>query len=220
MAGEADPARVRGYLLSLQQSIVARCEALDGGTFVRDEWKRPEGGGGITRILEGGDLFERAGVGFSHVSGTKLPPSASAHRPEIAGRSWEAMGVSLVFHPRNPYVPTVHMNVRFFVAGDAWWFGGGMDLTPYYAFEEDCAHWHRVNRDALAPFPGLHARFKAACDSYFFLRHRNEPRGIGGTFFDDFHDAGFEPSFAVQRATGDAFLDAYMPIVERRRGMA
>jgi coproporphyrinogen III oxidase len=224
-----DPAAVREYLLALQHAIVARCEALDGKAFGRDEWTRAEGGGGITRILEGGELFERAGVGFSHVSGTRLPPSASAHRPEIAGRSWEAMGVSLVFHPRNPYVPTVHMNVRFFVAkarcasgespgeGAVWWFGGGMDLTPYYPFEEDCIHWHRVNRDALAPFPGLHQRFKKACDAYFFLKHRNEPRGIGGTFFDDFHELGFERSFAVQRATGDAFLEAYVPVLERRR---
>ena len=210
-------ALVRDYLLSLQHAIVERCEAMDGKSFGRDEWQRPEGGGGVTRILEGGTLFERAGVGFSHVSGTKLPPSASTHRPEIAGRSWEAMGVSLVFHPRNPYVPTVHMNVRFFVAGNAWWFGGGMDLTPYYPFEEDCVHWHRVNREALAPFPGLHERFKCACDAYFFLKHRNEPRGIGGTFFDDFHAGGFEQAFAVQRATGDALLEAYMPIVERRR---
>ena len=151
---------VREYLLGLQERIVARIEALDGGRFIRDEWTRAEGGGGISRLLEGGELMERAGVGFSHVTGTKLPPSASAHRPEIAGRAWEAMGVSLVFHPRNPHVPTVHMNVRFFVAGDVWWFGGGMDLTPYYPHEEDCAHFHRVQRDALAPFPGLHARFK------------------------------------------------------------
>ncbi len=212
-----DPVAVRGYLLSLQHAIVERCEAADGKAFARDEWKRPEGGGGITRILEGGELFERAGVGFSHVTGTKLPPSASAHRPEIAGRAWEAMGVSLVFHPRNPHVPTVHMNIRFFVAGDVWWFGGGMDLTPYYPLEEDCVHWHRVNRDALAPFPGLHPRFKRACDEYFFLKHRNEPRGIGGTFFDDFHEGGFDQAFAVQRATGDAFLEAYFPIVDRRR---
>jgi coproporphyrinogen III oxidase len=224
---------VRDYLLSLQHAIVARCEAMDGKSFGRDEWVRPEGGGGITRILEGGELFERAGVGFSHVSGTKLPPSASVHRPEIAGRAWEAMGVSLVFHPRSPYVPTVHMNVRFFVAKspsplgegrgegqDVWWFGGGMDLTPYYPFDEDCVHWHRANREALAPFPGLHERFKRACDAYFFLKHRNEPRGIGGTFFDDFHEGGFDNAFAVQRATGDAFLEAYMPIVERRRGLA
>jgi coproporphyrinogen III oxidase len=215
-----DAAAVRDYLLGLQDRIVARMESLDGGRFAADEWKRAEGGGGITRILEGGKLLERGGVGFSHVTGTKLPPSASAHRPEIAGRPWEAMGVSLVFHPLNPYVPTVHMNVRFFSAGDAWWFGGGMDLTPYYPFEEDCVHFHRANRDALAPFPGLHARFKKACDDYFFLKHRNEPRGVGGTFFDDFNDGGFERSFAVMRAVGDALLPAYVPVVERRRGLA
>jgi coproporphyrinogen III oxidase len=209
-------ADVRAYLLGLQDRIVAKMEALDGGTFGRDEWKRAEGGGGVTRMLEDGKLLERAGVGFSHVTGTTLPPSASAHRPEIAGRPWEAMGVSLVFHPRNPYVPTVHMNVRFFMAGDVWWFGGGMDLTPYYPLEEDCIHFHRANRDALAPFPGLHARFKKACDDYFVLKHRNEPRGIGGTFFDDFSEGGFEQSFSVTRAVGDAFLPAYAPIVEAR----
>ena len=212
-----DPTSVRKYLLALQEAIVTQVEALDGARFVRDEWARPEGGGGISRLLEGGELMERAGVGFSHVSGTALPPSASAHRPELAGRSWEAMGVSLVFHPRNPYVPTVHMNVRCFVAGDIWWFGGGMDLTPYYPFDEDCVHFHRANRDALAAFPGLHARFKQACDAYFFLKHRNEPRGIGGTFFDDFSEGGFDQAFAVMRATGDAFLPAYVPIVEKRR---
>jgi coproporphyrinogen III oxidase len=211
------PAEVRAYLLGLQERIVSAVEALDGQRFIRDDWARAEGGGGISRLLEDGNVMERAGVGFSHVTGTKLPPSASAHRPEIAGRPWEAMGVSLVFHPRNPYVPTVHMNVRFFVAGDVWWFGGGMDLTPYYAFEEDCVHFHRANRDALAAFPGLHARFKTACDAYFFLKHRNEPRGIGGTFFDDFSENGFERSFAATRAVGDAFLPAYMPIVEKRR---
>ena len=212
-----DPAAVREYLVGLQERIVSRFEALDGKRFIRDEWARPEGGGGVTRLLEEGNLLERGGVGFSHVTGTKLPPSASAHRPEIAGRPWEAMGVSLVFHPRNPYVPTVHMNVRFFVAGDVWWFGGGMDLTPYYPFEEDCVHFHDANRKALAPFPGLHERFKKACDAYFFLKHRNEPRGIGGTFFDDFSQGGFDQSFAVMRAVGDAFLPAYAPIVERRR---
>ena len=212
----ANPAAVREYLTGLQARIVAQMETLDGATFLCDEWKRPEGGGGLTRILENGSVLERAGVGFSHVTGTKLPPSATAHRPEIAGRPWEAMGVSLVFHPRNPYVPTVHMNVRFFIAGDVWWFGGGMDLTPYYPFEEDCVHFHRANRDALAAFPGLHARFKKQCDEYFFLKHRNEPRGIGGTFFDDFSEGGFEQSFAVQRAVGDAFLPAYAPIVKRR----
>ena len=223
-----DTAAVRDYLLELQQRIVGAIEAIDGTRFRRDEWTRAEGGGGITRILEGGDVMERAGIGFSHVMGTKLPPSATAHRPEIAGRAWEALGVSLVFHPRNPYVPTVHMNVRHFVARGreapaeeaAWWFGGGMDLTPYYAFEEDCVHFHRANRDALAPFPGLHERFKKACDDYFFLKHRNEPRGIGGTFFDDFSELGFEKSFAVMRAVGDAFLPAYAPIVERRRALA
>ena len=207
---------VRDYLLNLQQAIVSRFEALDGSAFIRDVWRRPEGGGGTSRLIEEGSLLERGGVGFSQVTGTKLPPSATAHRPELAGKAWEAMGVSLVFHPRNPYVPTVHMNVRFFNAGDVWWFGGGMDLTPYYPFEEDCTHFHRVNRDALAPFPGLHARFKKACDEYFFLKHRSEPRGIGGTFFDDFNELGFERSFAVMRAVGDAFLPAYVPIVQQR----
>ena len=212
-------AAVREYLAGLQERIVTRLAALDGRPFIRDEWKRPEGGGGISRLLEDGELLERGGVGFSHVTGIALPPSATAHRPEIAGRPWEAMGVSLVLHPRNPYVPTVHMNVRFFVSGETWWFGGGMDLTPYYPFEEDCAHFHRANREALAPFPGLHARFKKACDAYFFLKHRNEPRGIGGTFFDDFSEEGFERSFAVMRAVGEAFLPAYVPIVEKRRAV-
>jgi coproporphyrinogen III oxidase len=227
-----NPDSVRRYLTDLQDRIVARMEALDDRQFSRDEWVRPEGGGGVTRILEGGKLLERGGVGFSHVTGTKLPPSASAHRPGLAGRPWEAMGVSLVFHPRNPHVPTVHMNVRFFLAKappprpspkgegeeqDIWWFGGGMDLTPYYPVEEDCAHFHDANRKALAPFEGLHARFKKQCDDYFFLRHRNEPRGIGGTFFDDFSEGGFEGAFGVMRAVGDAFLPAYVPIVERRR---
>jgi coproporphyrinogen III oxidase len=215
-----DPGTVRDYLRALQGRIVAALVALDGGTFASDTWKRAEGGGGVTRILEGGELFERAGVGFSDVTGTKLPPSASAHRPEIAGGSWEAMGVSLVLHPRNPHVPTVHMNVRFFVAGHVWWFGGGMDLTPYYPVEEDCAHFHRANRDALAGFPGLHARLKKAGDEYFFLKPRNEPRGIGGTFFDDFSEGGFDRSFEVMRAVGDAFLPAYVPIVEKRRNAA
>jgi len=214
---------VRDYLVGLQDSIVSRLESLDGGTFARDEWERPQGGGGTSCMLEEGKVFERAGVGFSHVSGTQLPPSASAHRPGIAGREWGAMGVSLVLHPRSPYVPTVHMNVRFFHAkapegkgDDAWWFGGGMDLTPYYPFEEDCVHFHRANRDALAKFPGLHARFKKQCDEYFFLKHRGEPRGIGGTFFDDFDEGGFDGAFAVMRAIGDAFLPAYLPIVKRR----
>jgi len=216
-----DSAPVREYLLGLQDRIVGRMEALDGAKFIRDEWLRPEGGGGISRLLEGGELLERAGVGFSHVTGDQLPASASAHRPEIAGRPWEAMGASVVLHPRNPYVPTVHMNVRFFVAGDVWWFGGGMDLTPYYPFEEDCVHFHRANRDALEAIdPALHPRFKKACDAYFFNKHRQEPRGIGGTFFDDFSEGGFDRSFAVMKAVGEAFLPAYAPIVEKRRATA
>ena len=170
-------------------------------------------------------MFERAGVLFSHVIGSKLPPTAAANRPEIAGRAWEAMGVSLVLHPKNPFVPTVHMNVRFFMARssldaehDAFWFGGGMDLTPYYGFVDDCVHFHRVNRDALQPFgDDYYPHFKKWCDEYFYLKHRKEPRGIGGVFFDDFHAPGFAQSFAMKRAVGDAFLDAYVPIVERRR---
>lgn len=217
---------VRDYLTGLQNRIVDTIAELDGKPFIRDEWQRPEGGGGISRLLEEGNIFERAGVGFSHVKGSKLPPSASAHRPEIAGRPWEAMGVSLVFHPRNPHVPTVHMNVRYFVAtdpqaGDAFWFGGGMDLTPYYPHDEDCAHFHRVNRDALAPFgPDWYPKYKKWCDEYFFLKHRNEPRGIGGVFFDDLSEPGFPQSFAMQQAVGNAFLDAYVPIVKARRDMA
>ncbi len=216
---------VRTYLLGLQDRIVDAISALDGKPFIRDEWQRPEGGGGISRLLEEGNVFERAGVGFSHVLGSKLPPSASAHRPEIAGRPWEAMGVSLVFHPRNPYVPTVHMNVRCFVArdekaGDVFWFGGGMDLTPYYPFDEDCAHFHRVNRDALAPFgPDWYPKYKKWCDEYFFLKHRGEPRGIGGVFFDDLSEPGFDTSFGIQQAIGDAFLNAYVPIVEKRKDL-
>ena len=186
-----DTAAVKTYLTGLQDRIVNKLAELDGGTFIRDAWDRPQGGGGITRLIEGGKLFERGGVGFSHVYGDNLPPSASAVRPEIAGRSFQAMGVSLVLHPRNPYVPTVHMNVRCFVAekngtDPVWWFGGGMDLTPYYGFAEDATHFHRSCRDALAPFGAdYHPRFKDWCDRYFHLKHRNEPRGIGGIFFDD-----------------------------------
>ena len=215
---------VEDYFRGLQDRIVAAMEALDGKPFATDRWTRAEGGGGTTRVIEGGNVFERGGVNFSRVQGTALPASASAARPQIAGRAYDAMGVSLVLHPRNPYVPTVHMNVRFFRAKaphgkgeDAWWFGGGMDLTPYYPFEEDCVHFHRANRDALAPYPGLHERFKKACDEYFFLKHRAEPRGIGGTFFDDFSEGGFDTAFGVMRAVGEAFLPAYVPIVERRR---
>ncbi len=217
-----DIAAVKNYLTGLQQTIVERLATLDGGTFLRDEWQRPQGGGGITRLIEGGALFERGGVGYSHVFGDNLPPSASAARPELAGRSFQAVGVSLVLHPRNPYVPTVHLNVRCFVAEKAgaapvWWFGGGMDLTPYYGFEEDAVHFHRSCRDALAPFgTEHHPRFKQWCDRYFFLKHRNEPRGVGGIFFDDLAEPDFATAFALMRSVGDHLLPAYMPIVERR----
>ena len=218
---------VRAYLQDLQTRITTAIEAIDGTPFVQDAWTKAPGealqGNGITRILEGGPVFERAGCGFSHVSGPRLPPSATQHRPELAGAPFEAMGVSLVFHPRNPYVPTVHMNVRMIAAGHpgqapTCWFGGGMDLTPYYGFEEDAVHFHRTCRDALAPFgETLYPRFKTWCDEYFFLKHRNEPRGIGGIFFDDFAELGFDQSFAMLRAVGDAFLPAYLPIVARRK---
>jgi coproporphyrinogen III oxidase len=220
---------VRDYLLGLQGRIVATMQAEDGKTFISDGWTRPAGGrlqgDGLSQLVEEGHLLERGGCNFSHVKGQTLPPSATQHRPELAGAPFEAMGVSLVFHPRNPQVPTVHMNVRMFAAlpeGQApvVWFGGGMDLTPYYGVEEDAAHFHRSCRDALAPFgAGLYPRFKQWCDEYFFLKHRNEPRGIGGVFFDDFHELGFEQSFAMLRAVGDAFLPAYLPIVQRRRAL-
>ena len=221
-----DLAPVARYLQGLQDGIVARLSELEGGAFSRDAWQRPQGGGGLTCILEDGALFERAGVGYSHVHGQGLPPSASASRPELAGRSFQAMGVSLVLHPRNPYVPTVHMNVRCFAAeksGEApvWWFGGGMDLTPYYAWEEDVRHFHRTCRDAIAPFgPDRHARYKKWCDEYFYIRHRAEPRGVGGSFFDDVHERDFDSSFALIRSVGDRFVAAYVPIVERRRDAA
>jgi len=223
-----DSQSVREYLLGLQQRIVDRFEQFEDRPFLRDLWEKPAdaplGGGGLTRILENGELLERGGVGFSHVIGTKLPPSATAQRPELAGRGFEAMGVSLVFHPRSPYVPTVHMNVRFFIAKapgqqEIYWFGGGMDLTPYYGFEEDARHFHATCRAALQPYgEDKHPRFKKWCDEYFFLKHRNEPRGVGGIFLDDFNELGFDQSFAMLRSVGDAFLDAYVPIVERRRG--
>jgi coproporphyrinogen III oxidase len=217
---------VKPFLIGLQQSLVEALAGMDGHAFRRDEWARPEGGGGITQVLEDGELFERAGVNFSHVSGTQLPLSASAARPELAGRSFQAMGVSLVLHPRNPYVPTAHMNVRWFLAErpDApavWWFGGGADLTPYYPFVEDVRHFHRTWRDALAPFgPGCYARYKQWCDEYFHLRHRAEPRGVGGIFFDDLNEPDFDTSFALARSVGGHFLPAYGPLVERRRGLA
>jgi coproporphyrinogen III oxidase len=221
-----DVGAIVGYFTGLQERIVAGLEGLDGKPFRRDSWERPEGGGGITRLIEEGGLFERGGCNFSHVMGKGLPPSATASRPELAGRAFEAMGVSLVLHPRNPYVPTVHMNVRCFVAmkegtEPVWWFGGGMDLTPYYGFEEDAQHFHRTCREALAPFGGdFHARFKKWCDEYFHLKHRGEPRGIGGIFFDDLNAPGFDTAFALTRSVGDRFLDAYRPIVARRRDLA
>ncbi|MEC5399582.1 oxygen-dependent coproporphyrinogen oxidase [Uliginosibacterium sp. H1] len=256
---------VREYLLELQARIVASLEAFDGNSFRTDQWERPKGGGGITRVIEDGRFFERGGVNFSHVMGDSLPPSATAARPELAGAGFEAMGVSLVLHPRNPYCPTVHMNVRFFSAtpkdaevepepsappkffaaprgrghvkvpvnpaavrlngeGDAqptWWFGGGMDLTPYYVFEEDARHFHRACYNAVAPYGDeRYARYKNWCDEYFFLKHRNEARGLGGLFFDDLNELGFEQSFGLMAGVGDAFLDAYLPIAERRRSLA
>ena len=218
---------VRTYLQELQQRIVSAATALDGKEFVSDAWSKAPGeplqGSGVTRIVEGGDVWERAGCGFSHVRGPKLPPSATQHRPELAGAPFEAMGVSLVFHPRNPYVPTVHMNVRMISAGHpgqdpVCWFGGGMDLTPYYGFENDARHFHTACRDALQPFgDDRHPRFKQWCDEYFYLKHRNEQRGVGGIFFDDFSEGGFDNGFALIRSVGDAFLTAYLPIVERRK---
>ncbi len=221
-----DPNAVRTWLLSLQERIVSAAEAVDGGQFIRDSWERPEGGGGISRLIEEGNVLERGGVGFSHVKGMSLPPSAAANRPEVAGHPWEAMGVSLVFHPRNPYAPTVHMNVRFFTTtGEGnqrvWWFGGGMDLTPYYGFEEDAQHFHQTCRNALDPFGAeLHPRFKQWCDEYFYLKHRKAARGVGGVFFDDFNIAGFEQSFAMTQSVGDHFIDAYLPILKRRKDIA
>ena len=219
--------QVSSYLQGLQQTITQAIEDLDGTPFVADAWRKEPGeplqGQGLTKILEGGPVFERAGCGFSHVSGPKLPPSATQHRPELAGAPFDAMGVSLVFHPRNPYVPTVHMNVRMIAATPAGsapvcWFGGGMDLTPYYGFEEDAQHFHRTCRDTLSPFGAeLHPRFKKWCDEYFYLKHRHEQRGVGGVFFDDFAELGLERSRAMMQAVGSSFLDAYLPIVHRRK---
>jgi coproporphyrinogen III oxidase len=224
LSGSIDIAAVRAYLLGLQDRICSAVEAEDGAArFAEDSWERPGGGGGRSRVLAEGVVFEQAGVGFSHVFGPGLPPSATAQRPELAGRGFEALGVSLVFHPRNPYAPTTHMNVRFFLAEKegrepVWWFGGGFDLTPYYGFEEDAVHFHRTAREACEPFgPEVYPRFKKWCDEYFFLRHRNEPRGIGGIFFDDLHEWGFERSFEFLRSVGDHLLAAYLPIVRRRK---
>ena len=220
MTDTPDTQAVREWLAGLQEAIVREVETLDGrGTFLRDTWQRDGGGGGTSRILKDGDVFEQAGIGFSHVTGEQLPPSASANRPALAGKPWHAMGVSLVFHPRNPYIPTTHMNVRFFVAGEGddavWWFGGGYDLTPYYLFDEDARDWHAVARDAVAPFgKHLYPRFKQWCDEYFWLKHRAEARGIGGLFYDDFSEGD---AFGMTRAVGESFMRAYAPIVMRRK---
>jgi len=226
MTDSPDIDAVRHFLLDLQQRIASALEQADGrGQFREDVWERPRGGGGRSRVLTEGALFEQAGINFSHVSGDRLPPSATAQRPELTGRGYQALGVSLVLHPLNPYVPTTHANVRFFVAEkpDAepvWWFGGGFDLTPYYGFVDDAAHWHQTARAACAPFgPGTYARYKQWCDEYFYLKHRNEPRGIGGLFFDDLNVGGFTHCFDFMRSVGEHFLPAYLPIAERRRDM-
>jgi coproporphyrinogen III oxidase len=227
MTEQPDTQAVLHYLLDLQDRICAAFATEDGAAqFREDAWERPGGGGGRTRVMDGGAVFEKGGINFSHVFGDNLPPSATAHRPELAGRSFQAMGVSLVMHPGNPYVPTSHANVRYFVAekdgcDPVWWFGGGFDLTPYYGFDEDAVHWHRAARAACAPFgDAVYPRFKQWCDDYFFLRHRNEPRGIGGLFFDDENAGGFERCFALMRSIGDHYVPAYLPIVARRKDTA
>ncbi len=215
---------VKDYLLTLQNSICSELETEDGlGKFEQDSWQHEQGGGGQSRVLTDGAVFEQAGVNFSHVFGTQMPASATAHRPELAGRNFQALGVSLVLHPHNPYVPTSHANVRFFIAEKAgcdpiWWFGGGFDLTPYYAFEDDVVMWHRAARDTCQPFgDDVYPRYKKWCDDYFYLKHRNEPRGVGGLFFDDLNEWGFEKSFAFMQSVGDHYIKAYRPIVARRK---
>lgn len=230
MSDKIDLGQVRDYLVGLQARITGALNDIDPTALISDAWEKPAGeklqGQGITKIMEGGAVFERAGCGFSHVKGPQLPPSATQHRPELAGAPFEAMGVSLVFHPRNPYVPTVHMNVRMIAAkpeglDPVAWFGGGMDLTPYYGFDEDAVHFHQTCKDALTPFgPDLHPRFKAWCDQYFCNKHRAEQRGVGGVFFDDFAELGMARSFEMLQSVGDAFLPAYLPIVARRQNLA
>lgn len=218
---------IKDYLIQLQDRICTTLELIDGGKkFIVDDWTRNGGGGGRTRVLTGGRVFEQGGINFSHVTGRNLPPSASAQRPELAGRSYQAMGVSLVMHPLNPYVPTSHMNVRFFLAekaGEApvWWFGGGFDLTPYYGFVEDAGYWHGIAREACREFGAdVYARYKQWCDEYFYIKHRGEPRGIGGLFFDDLNEWGFDRCFSFTKSVGNSYLDGYVPIVERRKDMA
>ena len=227
MMSQVDIAAVKQYLLALQDRICEELAAEDGSAnFVEDAWERPGGGGGRSRVISNGAVFEQGGVNFSHVFGDTLPPSATAQRPELAGRSFQAMGVSLVIHPHNPWIPTSHANVRFFVAekpGEApvWWFGGGFDLTPYYGFEEDCTEWHQNAQAACQPFgEEVYPRYKQWCDDYFFIKHRNEPRGIGGLFFDDLNEWGFEKTFAFMRNVGDHYIKAYRPIVNRRKTLA
>ncbi len=223
---QADKQAVKDYLLSLQDHICQQLQAEDSGAeFIEDAWDREQGGGGRSRVLTEGNAIEKGGVNFSHVFGEQMPASATAHRPELAGRSFEAMGVSLVIHPNNPYAPTSHANVRFFIAekpdaDPVWWFGGGYDLTPYYGNDADCRHWHRTARDACAPFgENIYPFFKQWCDDYFYIKHRQEPRGVGGLFFDDFNELGFERSFALMRAVGDSYVPAYRPILARRKGI-
>lgn len=207
---------VKNYLLGLQSNIINEIESIDGAPFLIDEWSKDTGikGSGRTCILENGNIFESAGIGFSHVTGRDMPITATQHRPDLAGKNFEAMGVSLVFHPRNPYIPTVHMNVRYFQAGDVWWFGGGMDLTPYYGDVDDCKHFHTVCKEAVGA--DLYPKFKSWCDDYFYIKHRNEPRGIGGVFYDDFNSLGFNQSFLMTKSVGDSFLKAYTPIVKKQ----
>lgn len=226
-SGTPDKHAVKRYLQNLQDNICARLSAVDGkGQFVEDAWTREEGGGGRSRVITEGAVIEKGGVNFSHVMGANMPASATAHRPELAGRSFEAMGVSLVIHPHNPYIPTSHANVRFFIAekeGEEpiWWFGGGYDLTPYYGNREDCVHWHEVAKRACEPFgEDVYPKYKRWCDEYFYLKHRQEARGVGGLFFDDLNAWGFEKSFAFMQAVGDSYCDAYVPIVERRKALA
>lgn len=220
---EPDSNAVKQYLLSLQDRICARLGAVDQDkSFATESWARPEGGGGVSRVISDGRVFEKGGVNFSHVMGETMPPSATAHRPQLAGSPWQAMGVSLVIHPNNPYVPTSHANVRFFIAtppdrAPVWWFGGGYDLTPYYGFDEDCVHWHQVAKDACEPFgPEVYRDYKRWCDEYFYLTHRDEPRGIGGLFFDDHNSGDFDRDFAFMQSVGDSYIEAYEPIVRRR----
>ncbi|WP_144392452.1 oxygen-dependent coproporphyrinogen oxidase [Pleionea sediminis] len=220
-----DKKSVKQFLMSLQDRICNELSDIDGQSFLEESWEREAGGGGRTRVIENGNVIEKGGVNFSHVMGEQLPASATQHRPELAGRNFEAMGVSLVIHPKNPMVPTSHMNVRFFIAekpgeDPVWWFGGGFDLTPYYGFEEDCRHWHQIAYDACQPFgEGVYEEFKNWCDDYFFIKHRNEPRGVGGLFFDDLNRWDFDTCFRFMQAVGNAYLDAYTPIVKRRKDM-